>query len=315
VTSLAFVFPGQGSQAVGMLSAMGDRCPIVKDTFAEASDQLEFDLWQMAQSDSAETLALTENTQPLVLTASIALFRLWQQRGGRDPAVAAGHSLGEFSALVAADSLGFGDAVRLVRLRGQAMQAAVPVGEGAMAAVIGLEDELINQACAQITEDSGQPVLAVNFNSPGQVVIAGMAGSVALAAEALKAGGAKRVLPLPVSAPFHTPLMQHAADVIGGELSTMSIGTPKWPVMSNVNGEPQTNPEEIRRLLVEQVVAPVRWTACMSAMLAMGCRQFVECGPGRVLSGLTRRINRDAMGYGLETPDQFESTLAELAQE
>lgn len=315
MTSLAFVFPGQGSQAVGMLSAMGDCHPIINDTFAEASDQVGFDLWKMAQSASAETLALTENTQPLILTASTALFRVWQHQGGRNPTVAAGHSLGEFSALVAADSLGFGDAVRLVRLRGQAMQAAVPVGEGAMAAVIGLEDEPINQMCAQITADSGLPVLAVNFNSPGQVVIAGSAEAVSLAAEALKAEGAKRVLPLPVSAPFHTPMMQYAADVIGEELSGMTINTPKMPVISNVNGEPQSDPEEIRRLLVEQVVSPVRWTACMDTMLQMGCSDFVECGPGRVLSGLTRRINREARGYGVETPEQLKSTLAELAQE
>ena len=312
MTSLAFVFPGQGSQAVGMLSEMGDCHPTIKDTFAEASDHIGFDLWKMAQSDSAETLALTENTQPLILTASTALFRVWQQLGGRNPSVAAGHSLGEFSALVAADSLGFGDAVRLVRLRGHAMQAAVPVGEGAMAAVIGLEDEPINQKCAQITAESGLPVLAVNFNSPGQVVIAGNAEAVSLAAEALKARGAKRVLPLPVSAPFHTPMMQHAADVIGEQLSGMTINAPKMPVISNVNGEPQGDPEAIRRLLVEQVVSPVRWTACMDTMLQMGCRDFVECGPGRVLSGLTRRISREARGYGVETPEQLESTLAGL---
>jgi len=169
--------------------------------------------------------------------------------------------------------------------------------------------------CAQITADSGLPVLAVNFNSPGQVVIAGNAEAVSLAAEALKAGGAKRVLPLPVSAPFHTPMMQHAADVIGEELSGMTISVPKMPVISNVNGEPQSDPEEIRRLLVEQVVSPVRWTACMDAMLQMGCKDFVECGPGRVLSGLTRRISREARGYGVETPEQLESTLVELAQE
>ncbi len=309
MTSLAFVFPGQGSQAVGMLSEMGELHSVVKTTFAEASDELGLDLWQMAQQGPSDVLALTENTQPLILTASVALFRVWQQQDGPMPVVAAGHSLGEFSALVAAGALEFGDAVRLVRLRGEAMQAAVPVGEGAMAAVIGLEDALINQVCDAVSEQTGLPVLAVNFNSPGQVVIAGKAGAVSMAAESLKAEGAKRVLPLPVSAPFHTPMMQHAAEVLQAALTEMPVQDPVIPVISNVNGEAQINAEAIRTLLVDQVVSPVRWTGCMATMMGMGCRRFIECGPGRVLTGLTRRIAPEAEGFVIETPDQLQVAL------
>jgi len=309
VTSLAFVFPGQGSQAVGMLSEMGELHSVVKTTFAEASDELGLDLWQMAQQGPSDVLALTENTQPLILTASVALFRVWQQQYGPMPVVAAGHSLGEFSALVAAGALEFGNAVRLVRLRGEAMQAAVPVGEGAMAAVIGLEDALINQVCDAVSEQTGLPVLAVNFNSPGQVVIAGKAGAVSMAAESLKAEGAKRVLPLPVSAPFHTPMMQHAAEVLQAALTEMPVQDPVIPVISNVNGEAQINAEAIRTLLVDQVVSPVRWTGCMATMMGMGCRRFIECGPGRVLTGLTRRIAPEAEGFVIETPDQLQVAL------
>lgn len=309
MTSLAFVFPGQGSQAVGMLSEAGELRPVIKATFAEASDQLSLDLWHMAQQGPSDLLALTENTQPLILTASVALFRVWREQGGLMPVVAAGHSLGEFSALVAAGALAFSDAVRLVRLRGEAMQAAVPVGEGAMAAVIGLEDEVINQVCDAVSVRAGQPVLAVNFNSPGQVVIAGSAEAVSMAAEALKAEGAKRVLPLPVSAPFHTPMMQHAAEVLQAALTEMPVHDPVIPVISNVNGEAQTNAEAIRMLLVDQVVSPVRWTGCMATMIGMGCQRFIECGPGRVLTGLTRRIAPEAEGFVIETPDQLQVAL------
>lgn len=315
MTSLAFVFPGQGSQAVGMLADAHAQWPEIASTFAEASDVLGFDLWAMAAEGPAETLALTANTQPLILTASVALYRAWCTRSEVRPAVMAGHSLGEFSALVAAGSLQLSDAVRLVRRRGEAMQEAVPVGVGAMAAIIGLDDDVINTVCAQVHRDPDHQVLAVNYNSPGQVVIAGHAAAVAEAVDALKAAGAKRAMPLPVSAPFHTPLMTHAAEVLKQELEAVVVSAPQVPVISNVNAQAQTDAAAIAELLVTQVAAPVQWTGCVGTMLELGATQFVECGPGKVLSGLVRRIDKSSTCYSLETPESFEATRAALAEE
>ena len=304
-----FLFPGQGSQYLGMLSDIASEEAVISDTFAEGSDAVSLDLWSLAQNGPAESQALTENTQPLILAASVALYRLWLQRGGQVPSVLAGHSLGEFSALVAAESLAFRDAVKIVRLRGQAMQAAVPVGTGAMAAVLGLPDETINTICADASVDGNTQVLAVNFNSPGQVVIAGHAGAVGHASVALKEAGAKRVLPLPVSAPFHTPLMQPAAAALNEALEHVELADAQIPVISNVNARPHTDSTTIAQLLVQQVVAPVQWTSCVETMIEMGCADFVECGPGRVLSGLMRRIDRSTSCYAIESPTAFSEAL------
>lgn len=304
-----FLFPGQGSQYLGMLSGIAPGETVISDTFAEASDAVSLDLWSLAQNGPADFQALTENTQPLILTASVALYRLWLQREGPVPSVLAGHSLGEFSALVAAESLAFRDAVKIVRLRGQAMQAAVPVGTGAMAAVLGLSDETINTICADASVNTDTQVLAVNFNSPGQVVIAGHAGAVEHASVALKEAGAKRVLPLPVSAPFHTPLMQPAAVALNEALDKVQLADAQIPVISNVNAAPQTDRTTIAQLLVQQVVAPVQWTSCVQTMIEMGCADFVECGPGKVLSGLMRRIDRSKPCYSIESPAAFLEAL------
>lgn len=312
MSKTAFIFPGQGSQSVGMLLAAHEAWPQVADTFAEASDVLGFDLWQMACDGPAETLSLTANTQPLILTASVALFRAYRALGGPMPAVAAGHSLGEFSALVAANSLDFSDAVRLVRQRGEAMQVSVPVGVGAMAAIIGLDDDTINATCATISRSNEHVVLAVNYNSPGQVVIAGHAAAVEEAVVALKEAGAKRALPLPVSAPFHTPLMTHAGDVLREVLATTDLRDPLIPVISNVDAQAQQTASAIRDLLVQQVSAPVQWTGCVATMIDMGCERFVECGPGKVLSGLVKRIDKSKPCSVVETPDDMGTTLAEL---
>lgn len=312
MSKTAFIFPGQGSQSVGMLLPAHEAWPQVADTFAEASDVLGFDLWQMACDGPAETLSLTANTQPLILTASVALFRAYRALGGPMPAVAAGHSLGEFSALVAANSLDFSDAVRLVRQRGEAMQVSVPVGVGAMAAIIGLDDDTINATCATISRSNEHVVLAVNYNSPGQVVIAGHSAAVEEAVVALKEAGAKRALPLPVSAPFHTPLMTHAGDVLREVLATTDLRDPLIPVISNVDAQAQQTASAIRELLVQQVSAPVQWTGCVATMIDMGCERFVECGPGKVLSGLVKRIDKSKPCSVVETPDDMGTTLAEL---
>lgn len=312
MSKTAFIFPGQGSQSVGMLLPAHEAWPQVADTFAEASDVLGFDLWQMACDGPAETLSLTANTQPLILTASVALFRAYRALGGPMPAVAAGHSLGEFSALVAANSLDFSDAVRLVRQRGEAMQVSVPVGVGAMAAIIGLDDDTINATCATISRSNEHVVLAVNYNSPGQIVIAGHSAAVEEAVVALKEAGAKRALPLPVSAPFHTPLMTHAGDVLREVLATTDLRAPLIPVISNVDAQAQQTASAIRELLVQQVSAPVQWTGCVATMIDMGCGRFVECGPGKVLSGLVKRIDKSKPCSVVETPDDMGTTLAEL---
>ena len=310
MASLAFVFPGQGSQSVGMLTDAYKIFPEIAATFDQASAALGYDLWKLVCEGPADALALTERTQPLILTASVALYRAWLANGGAAPAVVAGHSLGEFSALVAAQALDFSDAVRLVRRRGQAMQAAVPVGEGAMAAIIGLEDQAINDICAHVSlGPNTHHVSAVNFNSPGQVVIAGHVDAVNAAIAELKAAGAKRALPLPVSAPFHTPLMASAGDVLAQALAEIRVTAPLMPVVSNVNAQLQNNPEEIKALLVKQIASPVLWTQCVQSMLTFGSDTFVECGPGKVLSGLIRRVDKQTLCLSIESPDDLRAAL------
>ncbi|MEP1471731.1 MAG: ACP S-malonyltransferase [Halieaceae bacterium] len=311
--SLAFVFPGQGSQKVGMLAAAHEQFLAVRDTFAEASDTLGYDVWDLIQNGEQEALNLTETTQPVLLSASVALWRAWCDAGGPAPAVMAGHSLGEFSALVCAQALGFADAVNLVRQRGSFMQSAVPVGEGAMAAIIGMEDDAINTICAEVAANTGGVVAAVNFNSPGQVVIAGTTGAVDAAIEALKEGGAKRALPLPVSAPFHTELMKPAGERLKEAIADIAISAPAVPVVHNVHAGRESDPEQIRALLVQQIYSPVQWTQCIGAMTSAGVTQLVECGPGKVLSGLNRRIDKSLASFSLEEPEGFQQTLTDLA--
>lgn len=311
-TSLAFVFPGQGSQKVGMLAEIAALYPGVQQTFAEASDALGYDVWALVQEGPQETLNLTEKTQPILLTASVALWRVWQERGGAVPALLAGHSLGEFSALVCAGSLNFADAVRLVRARGQFMQTAVPVGEGAMAAVLGLEDEQIVQICREASA-AGGVVEAVNFNSPGQVVIAGTVAAVDKAIEACKAAGSKRAMPLPVSAPFHTSLMRPAGDQLREAMANLDIKAPSIPVVHNVHAQTEADPQRIKALLIEQIYSPVKWVGCVQYMAAHGITTTVECGPGRVLSGLNKRIDKALNGFGIDDPDGLQQTLAALA--
>jgi [acyl-carrier-protein] S-malonyltransferase len=309
---IAFVFPGQGSQKVGMLAAAHTRFQSVRDTFAEASEALGYDMWDLIQNGEQSALNLTETTQPVLLSSSVALWRAWQEQGGAAPQVMAGHSLGEFSALVCAGALAFTDAVNLVRQRGAFMQTAVPVGEGAMAAIIGLDDESINRICKEVAAAQNRVVAAVNFNSPGQVVIAGHADAVEAAITSLKAAGAKRVMPLPVSAPFHTALMKPAGEKLADALATITINAPGIPVIHNVHAAAESNPEKIRSLLVEQIYSPVQWTGCVQAICATGATGVVECGPGKVLSGLNKRIDASLQSYSLEEPEALEAAIAEL---
>ena len=311
-SSIAFVFPGQGSQQVGMLEAAHLRFPAVRDTFEEASQTLGYDMWALVKSGPQDALNLTETTQPVLLTSSVALWRAWQSETDIRPGIMAGHSLGEFSALVCAGALAFADAVTLVRKRGEFMQTAVPVGQGSMAAIIGLEDSIIDGICAGISRGTETVVSAVNFNSPGQVVIAGHKGAVENAITALKEAGAKRALPLPVSAPFHTVLMQPAGEKLAEVLATITISSPQIPVVHNVHGATGADPAKIQRLLVEQIYSPVRWTSCIQAIVESGAIHLVECGPGKVLSGLNRRIDKSLQSYSLEAPDELAATVTQL---
>ena len=282
----------------------------VRETFEEASDALAYDLWALVTTGPDEQLTLTEYTQPAILTASVALYRCWKESGGTAPEFVAGHSLGEYSALVAAGSLSLRDAARLVQTRGRAMQSAVPRGEGAMAAVLGLSDAVIDEVCVTHCGDDAY-VGAVNYNSPGQVVIAGHASAVEAAAAFMKEAGAKRILPLPVSAPFHTPLMQPAAAVMADAFQDVTLSDANIPVISNVDAQPHRKALEIRRLLVRQVSEPVMWTQCVMTLLQAGCNQFAECGPGKVLTGLVKRIHREAQCFALEDPDVLRSAASE----
>lgn len=305
--TLAFVFPGQGSQRVGMLADLAKAYPVIIETFAEASEALGYDMWDLVQNGEQEQLNLTERTQPILLTASVALWRLWLQRTGARPALLAGHSLGEFSALVCAGTLEFAAAVRLVQARGQFMQTAVPVGEGAMAAVLGLDDEVIENICAQAAEQ--QVVEAVNYNSPGQVVIAGHTAAVERAVELCKQAGAKRALPLPVSAPFHTSLMRPAGERLAEAMAELSFAAPQIPVVHNVHCRTESDPDAIRQLLERQIHSPVRWAGCIEYMVAAGVTETVECGPGKVLSGLNKRIHKPLECLALEDGAGFDKAL------
>jgi len=289
--SFGVVFPGQGSQRVGMLEEAAGAFSIVGDTFSEASDALGYDLWHLVSQGPVEKLGLTEYTQPAILTASVALYRAFSDAHSFQPTAGAGHSLGEYSALVCAGTLSLADGARLVRRRGAAMQDAVPVGVGAMAVVMGLDDDAVSDTCNSISS-ADSFVGGVNFNAPGQVVIAGHADAVDAAVVALKDAGARRAMPLPVSAPFHTPLMQPAADVMQQAFEDASWATPQFPVVSNVDGSLQSDADSIRESLVKQISAPVLWTTCMATLREAGCTQFVECGPGNVLSGLSKRIDK-----------------------
>lgn len=294
--AFAFVFPGQGSQSIGMMNGWADLA-VVKATFAEASAVLGQDLWQMVAEGPAELLNATVNTQPLMLTAGVAVWRAWQAQGGAMPAVLAGHSLGEYSALVAAEALSFGDALQLVRLRAEAMQEAVPVGTGAMAAVLGLADAEIIAACAEAAQ--GDVVAAVNFNSPGQVVIAGSKAAVERACEACKARGAKRAMLLPVSVPSHCALMRPAAEKLKQKLDTIVINSPLIPVLHNADVAAYSDPVQIKDALVRQLYEPVRWVETISKMAADGITVIAECGPGKVLAGLNKRIATEAQQVAL----------------
>jgi [acyl-carrier-protein] S-malonyltransferase len=305
----AFVFPGQGSQSLGMMAAYGDS-PVIRATFDEASTSLGRDLWQLVAEGPAEALAQTVNTQPLMLTAGVAVWRLWQEKQGPQPSLVAGHSLGEYSALVAAGVLGLKDAVPLVELRAKAMQDAVPAGEGAMAAILGLDAETIKAVCAESAQ--GQAVQAVNFNSPEQTVIAGHKAAVERAAEGCKAKGAKRAVMLPVSAPFHSSLMQPAAERLQAALASVTFNAPQIPVVNNVDVATATAPEEIKAALVRQAAAPVRWVETMRAMQAAGVTHVFECGPGKVLAGLTKRCADGLAGGAMNDLAGVDATLATL---
>ena len=288
--SNVFVFPGQGSQQLGMLAELAAENPIIEQTFAEASAVLGYDLWLLVQNGPAEELNQTDKTQPALLCSSVALWRLWQQKGAEQPAIMAGHSLGEYSALVCAGALGFTDAIDLVRLRGEYMQQAVPAGTGAMAAILGLADELVEAACAQAQQGLG--VAAVNYNCPGQVVIAGEKDAVARAIENCKASGAKRAIELPVSVPSHCQLMKPAAEKLAAKLQTVSLQMPQIPVLQNVTAREPQSVEQIKENLIAQLYSPVLWTASMQAIVDTGVTRSIECGPGKVLSGLNKKIHK-----------------------
>ncbi|WP_114689392.1 ACP S-malonyltransferase [Polynucleobacter necessarius] len=293
--TFAFVFPGQGSQSVGMLNSIAER-PEVRATLQEASEALGEDVAKLIAEGPAEALSLTTNTQPVMLTAGVAFYRAWLAAGGPAPKVMAGHSLGEYSALVAAGVISFKDAVSLVRFRAEAMQSAVPVGTGGMAVILGLGDETVIQVCAEASAASGGVVEAVNFNAPGQVVIAGASDAVTKACELLKAAGAKRALPLPVSAPFHSSLLQPASEKLQGYLANIEFKAPTIPVINNVDVAILHDPIAIKDALVRQAAKSVRWQETIQAMAGQGITQVVECGPGKVLAGLTKRINDQVTG-------------------
>jgi len=311
--SFAFVFPGQGSQSVGMMAAYGDST-VVRAAFDEASTALGQDLWQLLADGPAEALAQTVNTQPVMLTAGVATYRLWLEKGGKLPALLAGHSLGEYSALVAAGVIAFKDAVPLVRLRAAAMQEAVPVGTGAMAAILGLDDDKIREACVEAATavGNGEVVEPVNFNAPGQTVIAGSKAAVERACEACKARGAKRAVLLPVSAPFHSSLIRPAADKLAARLAELSFAAPQMPVINNVDVALESDPEKIKDALIRQAYSPVRWVETIQKMAAMGAATVAECGPGKVLSGLSKRCADGVAGIALNDLAAIEAALSTL---
>ncbi|MCP1644142.1 ACP S-malonyltransferase [Pseudomonas citronellolis] len=309
--SLAFVFPGQGSQSLGMLAELGAQHALVRDTFAEASAALGYDLWALVQEGPEERLNQTDKTQPAILTASIALWRLWQAEGGAAPAYVAGHSLGEYSALVAAGSLGFAEAVKLVERRGQLMQEAVPAGTGGMAAILGLEDADVLAACGEAAQ--GDVVSAVNFNAPGQVVIAGAAAAVERAIEACKARGAKRAVALPVSVPSHCALMRPAAERFAEAVEAIAWQVPQIALVQNVSAQVPADLDTLKRDLLAQLYSPVRWVETVQLLAAKGVSDLVECGPGKVLAGLNKRCAKGVNTHNLDSADAFAAARAALA--
>jgi [acyl-carrier-protein] S-malonyltransferase len=312
----AIVFPGQGSQSVGMLDVWGDH-PVVSHTLAEASDAMGEDIAKLIHEGPKEALALTTNTQPVMLVAAVAAYRVWLAEGGALPSVVAGHSLGEYSALVASGVLTLAQAAPLVRFRAQAMQDAVPVGTGAMAAILGLTAAQVIAGCAQVqatfVAESAEVVEAVNFNDPGQTVIAGSKAAVEKACEVLKANGAKRALPLPVSAPFHSSLMKPAAERLREKLAATVLGTPQIPVLNNIDVRVEKDADLIRNALYRQAFGPVRWVECVAAIKARGISTLVECGPGKVLAGMTKRIDAELTGLALFDPTSLSDVKTALA--
>jgi [acyl-carrier-protein] S-malonyltransferase len=306
-TKLAMVFPGQGSQAVGMMKGY-EGLPSINETLAEAGHALGNDFLKILDEGPVDLLNLTVNTQPAMVTAGYAAYRAWIALGGRKPDVVAGHSLGEYTALTAAGALAFADALPAVRFRAQAMQEAVPAGQGAMAAILGLDDDAARAACAE----AGGEVQAVNFNAPGQVVIAGEAQAVARAIEKCKARGAKRAMPLPVSAPFHSTLMRPAAERLKGYLEKVSMHAPGIPLVNNVDVKIESDTARVKDALVRQAASPVRWVETIQAMLASGVTHIVECGPGKVLAGLTKRIAKDVPSFALADRASLEQALKEI---
>ena len=309
MTQLAFVFPGQGSQTVGMLAELAADNPQVEATFREASDALGYDLWQLVQQGPAEELNKTWQTQPALLAASVAIYRVWQQKQGAQPVLLAGHSLGEYSALVCAGVLAFADAIKLVELRGKLMQEAVPEGTGAMQAIIGLDDEAIRKACEESAQ--GEVVSPVNFNSPGQVVIAGNKDAVERAGAACKAAGAKRALPLPVSVPSHCALMKPAAVKLAVALEEIAFNAPDLPVVNNVDVKCENDAAAIRNALVRQMYSPVRWTESVQFIAEQGVTQLLEMGPGKVLTGLTKRIADNLTATAVNDPASLSAALSQ----
>ena len=311
--SFAFVFPGQGSQSVGMLDGWGDH-PVVAQTLQEASDALGEDVARLIHEGPKEALGLTTNTQPVMLVAAVAAWRVWRAEGGAAPVVLAGHSLGEYSALVASEVLSLAQAAPLVRLRAAAMQEAVPVGTGAMAAILGMDASRVIAGCAEAAATFGpgsvEVVEAVNFNDPAQTVIAGTKTGVDKACELLKAAGAKRALPLPVSAPFHSSLMKPAAEKLRAALAGLQLATPRIPIVNNIDVAVEQDADAIRDALYRQAFGPVRWVECVQALKARGVTHIVECGPGKVLAGLTKRIDPDLVGVSIYDP----ATLAETRE-
>jgi len=305
--SFSIIFPGQGSQAIGMMSKLADQHSLVKELFIEASDVLGVDLWAMTQEGPLEALSQTENTQPALLTAGVAAWRVWQSLGGQDPSMMAGHSLGEYTALVSAGALSFSDGVALVRDRGRYMQEAVPAGQGAMAAIIGLEDQVVIDVCAKTA--NGDVLQAVNFNAPGQVVIAGSADAIERATVTMKEAGAKRALPLPVSIPAHSRLMTPASERLAERIAGINISLPTIAVLHNCNVQVAESAEQVAQNLVTQLDSPVRWVESVNAMHAQGIDQFIESGPGKVLGGMVKRIIKGVDVACIDNPDAFENLI------
>ncbi|WP_455366141.1 ACP S-malonyltransferase [Kaarinaea lacus] len=306
--SLGFIFPGQGSQSMGMLAALAEAYPVVQETFTIASDALGFDLWHLVQEGPEDKLNETQNTQPALLSASVAIWRIWNEKQGSKPVIMAGHSLGEYSALVCAGAIKFEDAVSLVAKRGEYMQQAVPAGQGAMAAILGLSDEQVKTACNDAAQ--GDVVTAVNFNAPGQVVIAGSAAAVDRAIDLCKEAGAKRAVKLAVSAPSHCQLMAPAADRLMEQLKSIDIQSPTIPVVNNVDVTTESDPDLIREALTRQLCNPVRWVESIQKMHADGVDRLIECGPGKVLVGLNKRIEKSMVVLPIFSPETIEEALA-----